>query len=83
MNVRWMRFGRRSYWKRLPLKKTSAVEEAGQPPRTNEHHFKFLGFYNIKGNVVISKILKGNFVFAQDCGGAGRKMWGCRKKHPF
>jgi len=61
-----------------PLKKTLCYRRR-RPPRTNGNHFKFLGFYYIKGNFSISKILKGNFVFAQECGvqeekcgGAGR-----------
>ena len=64
-----------------PLKNTLCYRRR-RSPRTNGNHFKFLGFYYIKGNFGISKILKDNFVFAQECRGAGRKMWGCRKKLP-
>jgi len=30
----------------------------------------------------ILKTNKGDFVFVEECGGAGRKKWWCRKKQP-
>jgi len=30
----------------------------------------------------ILKTNKGDFIFVEECGGAERKKWGCRKKQP-
>jgi len=43
---------------------------------------KFTGFHNPEYKKKRYNLYRHTFVFVQLCGGAVRKMWGCRKKLP-